>query len=720
MSITIWQGEQVVNTENPDVQRPDVAVLSNGQYIVVWTDIAISGDERLLGRVYEADGTAAGDVLELFVPASGYAVTNPAVAGLPNGDFAVAYMLTGSGDSNSSCTTRVFEADGALITSLFYTALARLEDAPDITVVGDGFNVSVSREFSTNPDNVYTVGYGPNAGSYQQIENNIVSDTSVAGSERQSSITYLANGNLALAYVEEGEPFVRVIETDGTLVSPEISVDGDIVSWYTHGGPEITALANGGFVVTYAGLGFSDPFASGLDVYARIFGPGGDALGDAFRVNLSSAGAQGSSIVSETSDGGFIVLYADRENDFLGGRLFDGFGNPLGGEFTLPVENLSDIDIENIAVDTMQDGRIVVTYVSGLTSVDDSDTEINTMIIDPRGTTINGTTDAEVMYGSFFDDAIFGHAGNDELRGMEGRDQLFGGAGNDNLNGGSDADFLDGGSGFDTADYSQDTAAVGIRLDGVEGFGSALGDIFVNMEAATGSDYNDIIVGSNTGNVLRGGLGNDTIYAQGGTDTIIGGEGNNTLFGQDGNDTFFLRDGVNAVNGGAGTDTADYAQSTQTVIVRLDGLASGGGATGDTFVSVENINAGFGNDALIGNGGANVLNGRGGNDTILAGSGADTLEGREGNDTLYGQAGSDMFVFEDGFGFDRIADFSTADVNEQISLTDVTAITNYADLTANHLVTDLNGDAVIVDGGNSITLTGVSIAQLDASDFVFV
>ncbi|PPB79351.1 hypothetical protein LV82_02978, partial [Albidovulum inexpectatum] len=56
---------------------------------------------------------------------------------------------------------------------------------------------------------------------------------------------------------------------------------------------------------------------------------------------------------------------------------------------------------------------------------------------------------------------------------------------------------------------------------------------------------------------------------------------------------------------------------------------------------------------------------------------------------------------------------------EKIDLSAVSAITNLADLMANHIA-QVGADVVIDDlAGNTITLTGVSLANLDASDFVF-
>ncbi len=96
----------------------------------------------------------------------------------------------------------------------------------------------------------------------------------------------------------------------------------------------------------------------------------------------------------------------------------------------------------------------------------------------------------------------------------------------------------------------------------------------------------------------------------------------------------------------------------------LTGQGSGGDAQGDVYVSVENVNGSQGDDTLIGNSVANVLNGYAGADSLDGGSGQDALDGGAGTDTLTGGTDADRFVFIAagdsvvGAGADQIADFA--------------------------------------------------------------
>jgi Ca2+-binding RTX toxin-like protein len=145
------------------------------------------------------------------------------------------------------------------------------------------------------------------------------------------------------------------------------------------------------------------------------------------------------------------------------------------------------------------------------------------------------------------------------------------------------------------------------------------------------------------------------------------------------------------------------------------------GEDGDDILRVSgnsrgSLNGGIGND---------VIEGGSANDNIAGGSGTDRISGGGGNDLILGGSQSDTFVFEDNFGVDRLTDFSSVNT-EDIDLSGVTNITDFADLLANHLATDGGtGFALIVDGGNSIRLDGWTVADiggglaLSNQDFIF-
>jgi hypothetical protein len=125
-----------------------------------------------------------------------------------------------------------------------------------------------------------------------------------------------------------------------------------------------------------------------------------------------------------------------------------------------------------------------------------------------------------------------------------------------------------------------------------------------------------------------------------------------------------------------------------------------------------------GDDILYGVSGNDVMYGGVGNDTLFGQDGADTLYGGTGNDVLNGGAGNDAFVFADGFGQDRIVGFTAGGTDDSINLSALTNPdwTTFADVQAH--AAQVGADTLIDFGnGNSVTLVGVTAANLTAADF---
>ena len=82
-----------------------------------------------------------------------------------------------------------------------------------------------------------------------------------------------------------------------------------------------------------------------------------------------------------------------------------------------------------------------------------------------------------------------------------------------------------------------------------------------------------------------------------------------------------------------------------------------------TFLNFDDVIGTSGNDTIIGDFQANILNGSSGNDLIRAGGGNDTLVGGAGNDTLTGETGAtNTFIYNSRFeGVDLITDFISVD-----------------------------------------------------------
>ena len=145
------------------------------------------------------------------------------------------------------------------------------------------------------------------------------------------------------------------------------------------------------------------------------------------------------------------------------------------------------------------------------------------------------------------------------------------------------------------------------------------------IDALAGNDCVDLGPGDDRG---QGGLGDDLMLGGLGADRIAGSSGNDRVRGNGGNDT---------IDAGRGNDRAFGDAGNDTLL----------GSSGNDLLSGVS-----GRDVIAGNSGRDRINGGSSNDRVSGGSGNDRISGSSGNDRLTGGSGGDRI--SGNSGSDRI------------------------------------------------------------------
>ncbi len=443
--------------------------------------------------------------------------------------------------------------------------------------------------------------------------------------------------------------------------------------------------------------------AFGAEVDAFITSNNSITNGDVTDVfEQTTNGADGSTLAGVLSDNG-----GDVASIML---LAGGLADNTGVNANLPIIDNGANGPQALAFDA----RGVVRIIDG--TVDLGAVELTDDIATVGDDDITGSNISEGITGFNGDDTIAGLGGDDTLNGLAGDDHLFGGRGNDVIFGSTGNDSIDGGIGNDTlaGNNGDDFVSGNLGDDFINGlFGDDTLDGGSGSDTIFGGGQNDIIIGGDGDDFINGHSGFDNINGGAGDDFLRGGSNADFIAGADGNDTLIGDDGHDRLFGGIGNDFIN-GNDLDDVLFGGAGFDSLNGADGDDI-----LNGDDGNDQLFGGIGNDIINGNDLDDVLFGGAGFDTLNGGAGNDILSGNFNADFFVFDDSFGNDVITDFNQANAFETINLSALTNITSFADLQANHLSSDAMGNALIIDGTNSITLIGIDMNDLIESDFVF-
>ncbi|MBJ6127225.1 calcium-binding protein [Microvirga splendida] len=522
----LWGSEFLVNDVTLGQQELSAsAVLKDGSIVVTYIDWSQVGSSSLdiRARIFNPDGTekVAEFIVNTTMAGSQY---NPDVVALSDGRFVIAW--TDASTSGGIIRARTYDASGKAADSDFEISGPAASDLDYVSLaVLDNGGFTASYAYRNDPAyEIWTRSYtqGGNGEWQAGIERPV--DSKSGFMQRDPSIETLTAQNDILVFSENddsGDQVIRariVSRADGG-VRKEITIE-DAGSYL--GNPEVAVLSDGRFVITWRAEFLSPDTTTYLDrLDGQIFDQNGNSIGAAFTLAASIDGATSSVVALQ--DGGFAVAFGqssssadDRSDIHL--STFDRNGTHQG---SIRVNTGTAEWQGDPSLALLTDGRLIVTWTDAYPLSDaTNESNVCARVIDPRSAVSwAGTSGADEFVGTLYADVLYGAGGNDRLRGE---------AGSDTLDGGTGADTLDGGEGFDFVSFASSATGVTAGLAGATGDGA--GDTWVSIEGIIGSVHADTFLGNGAAH-FQGDLGSDAYYVRAGdTVTEHAGQGRDALY----------------------------------------------------------------------------------------------------------------------------------------------------------------------------------------------
>lgn len=586
----------------------------------------------------------------------------PSIAALNDGGFLITWASYNQDTSGSGIFAQRYAADGSTVGSEFQvnTHTANSQTEPAITsLAGGGFVITWASDGQDGDQmGIFAQRYaadGSSVGGEFQVS------TQIAGMQYLPSITALIDGGFVVTWASYGQDgsdygiFAQRFAADGSTVGGEFQVNT-----YTANNqyfPVTTALADGGFVVAWGSFGRD---GDQMGIFAQRYAADGSTVGGEFQVNTYTTNAQTGPSVASLDDGGFVIVWQSL------GQLGSGYdifaqryaadGSAVGSEFQV---NSYISDAQDAPwITSLSDGGFMITWES--TGQDGEQRGIFAQRYEADGTPVeiagvDGDAGANMLTWDGTDSVVMrGLGGNDTLIGSSGNDTLYGTEGDDHLNGGLGTDILSGGDGSDRFIYEDPSELSGDTINGGEE--QATLDYLRVAPTLTNQTFNLSTASIQYIDVIE--VGSDVL----GTRIDLGSQIVATAdLEQDGSSepgegeiTVYFYNGTlhtTHMTNGVYIDGSDL-----TALQSLFFEGPGASAGGDYY-------AGFdGNDTVLG-AGADDLSGGLGNDSLSGGGGNDELIGGAGADKLTGGLGADVFIFTATDGnasdvIDTIFDFS--------------------------------------------------------------
>ncbi|MCP5224097.1 MAG: cadherin-like domain-containing protein [Thauera sp.] len=367
--------EEKVNSYSPDYQyQPSVSPLAGGGYVVVWTSRAQDGsNDGIYAQRYDASGIPVGPEFRVNSSTSGYQVEGQ-VTGLSDGSFVVLWTdQSGLDGSSYGIYMQRYSALGVALggQQRVNATTSSQQELPTVAAYDGGF-VTAWASYSQDGSGwgIYAQRYA-NDGSAVGAEFRVNSTTS--GEQYEPEVAALADGRFVVVWRDNSQDgssygvYAQRYNADGTAAGSEFRVNTATSGAQYE--PAVAMLEGGGFVVTWRS---DNQDGSGAGVYAQRYAADGSALGGEFRVNESINGSQYQPEVTALAGGGFAVTWRNDNYDVSGTgsyqdvyvREYDAAGAALGGQVKVNTPTPTQTSQYEPAIASLGAGNYVVVWRS--------------------------------------------------------------------------------------------------------------------------------------------------------------------------------------------------------------------------------------------------------------------------------------------------------------------------------------------------------------------
>ncbi|WP_374246395.1 hypothetical protein, partial [Zoogloea sp.] len=318
LSDYVWNAQQNVS----------IAALSGGGYVVGWRSEAQDGSSGgVFARVFSATDVPVGDEIRVSA-ATTYDQTHANVIGLADGGFVVAFADQYRDGSGYGVYAQRYDAGGTPVggnmainsyvpSEQYMPAMAALKDDPATGGTDEAGLVVVWNSYGQDGS-----GWGIFGQRYDMAGNPVGVEfqvnTAISGNQYNPAVATLSNGEFVVVWSTDADYSVRGqrYTAGGVAVGAEFVVSTPDLPSNQEQWPHVTALNNGGFVVTwdsYAGL-----LNNYIDVWGQQFDAAANKVDGPIRFGQVTGDAQFHAVVAPLAGGNFAAVWASYAQDANG------------------------------------------------------------------------------------------------------------------------------------------------------------------------------------------------------------------------------------------------------------------------------------------------------------------------------------------------------------------------------------------------------------------
>ena len=356
--------EILVNTATQgDQYYSQVATLANGGFVISWEDHSVgtggaTGDRSqsaIKAQIFNDDGSKNGDEFLVNTATNSWQI-EPKILALQNGGFVINWTDNSNGvggaagDSDGTAVkAQIFDSSGERIGNeiLVNTTTTNRQDQYLSDYSSDN-SISLPNGNFIIVWNDWSDTTRVKAQLFNPTGNKIGSEIDVSTyGEYNFDIAVLKDGKFVITSIDQSTTSIdgsdmavgaRIFNPDGSKYNDEILVN--TATYSSQVNPEIAALQNGGFVITWEdnsqGVGGATGDTSGTAIKAQVFNSDGSKFDNEILVNTTTENSQELTQIAALPNGGFVIAWHDWSNDHevfkVKAQVFSPEGNKIGDE----------------------------------------------------------------------------------------------------------------------------------------------------------------------------------------------------------------------------------------------------------------------------------------------------------------------------------------------------------------------------------------------------
>lgn len=353
--------EKLVRTGEGTITTPRIASFYDGSFIVGWTEASTSNGTEAYVQRFDSSGSPTGALIRVNDVTTG----NQALGGIDTffdfGFVAVYDDSRADGPTDSGVVARLFSPSGTPGAPIVVnTTQAGVQHLGTVATLAD--DEWLVAWVDTPTSGIMTRRFDregfplPGVREVQPAENTNGDQARIDGAASKQGTVLLA-WDTALFPGQDTEIAARLFSADGLPLTQETIVNATTADAQR---TPVVAGGDGRFVVAWESLGED---GSGYGIYARRLNGEGQPLGDAFRVNDTTANNQLHPAIAMRADGSFLIAWdgfvSPTQRTETYAKAYDASGNVIIAETQLNTVTAAEQEQPDVAVNPLTNQWLV-------------------------------------------------------------------------------------------------------------------------------------------------------------------------------------------------------------------------------------------------------------------------------------------------------------------------------------------------------------------------